>query len=171
MVSPKLCSIKLKSMKNVVWSAVNAGKNDCYSYWPSTDSLRNRSIHWYTFWMKLRLWGWDFASMALFFLYRPQLACVYTLSYGNWNTTGLKNLGSNMSWPWIPFLEGMSTELNRCQHLLPERYFKVSCKGSTLQFTGIRRHHLAVDWQGAWPRSSTEESRSCVFYGRIRVSW
>lgn len=83
---------------------------------------------------------------------------------------GLKNLGSSMTWPWFVFLEGMSAWLGRCHHLLSERYLKVSCNDCTPQFTGLRGHRPAVDWQGDWPSTSEWESHSCLFYERIRDS-
>lgn len=92
-------------------------------------------------------------------LYRPQLVCKYKLSYGNWSSTGLNILAAR--WVdlecrfWRACLQSLTDVITSYQR-------GISCKGSTLHFTGLRRHHLAVHWQGAWPRSNTEKNPSAV---------
>lgn len=112
---------------------------------------------------------WKVANMALF-LYRAQLSCKYWLSYGNWNSTGLKILAAR--WVdlgyclWRACLHSLADVITSYQ-----RGISVSCNDSPLESTGLHEHHLAVDWQGAWPRSSTEKSHICISCDWIKDSW
>lgn len=116
-------------------------------------------------------WGckvWNLTGVALF-SYRPQLSCEYWLSYGNLNSTGLKILAAR----WVD----LGYRLWRaCLHSLTDvitSYHRGISKFPvmTLVFISLwlHGHRIAADWQGAWPRSSAEESHSCVFYDRISV--
>lgn len=161
-LSPKLCSIKNYDSRLIFCK-----------YWQEWSSFLLLLQNWFPLKQKLTLIkGWDQAEAVkpcqhgtVFTQTSVVLECWFVLWQLEFRRT--KNLGSEMSWPWIPSLEGMSAWLGRCHHLLSERYFKVSCNVSTLQFTGFHGHHCAVDWQGAWPRSNTEEIHSCVLHDII----
>lgn len=97
---------------------------------------QHKDFHWY----KIRSdWNWESRGHlpygAFFVCTNPTLHkfVLWQLEF-HWT----KKLGSNASWPWTAFLEGMSAELNRCHHLLSEWNFKVllqRCVGITSQST------------------------------------
>lgn len=146
---------KKEELWKIVWSTVNAGNNNYHSCCHKTVKQRLPLIN------HSRLWGFETLPVWHSFytdLSRPvRIGCLMA--------TGLKILAAR----WVDLGQRL---WRACLHSLADvitSYQRVfsNCPVMTL----LHRHHLAADWQGAWPRSSAEETHSCVFYDGIRVSW